>query len=497
MTQTIRFNSHNCYGLGMPLTVEDIFRLYGSQAGIHDFSFDEMISSPKTDAEAALYWRSTGVWGGDTTPPTATFNSGGFVLPTSTNAYVFATKAHVPQSYLATFIVGTAWPTKVYLSAPGPSQNDIAGVYVLLPTAGHSAGISVVREQADFNLTAGHTETTEGVIWSELEGFTNGAVQGGPQIRRSHLAETYNVAISVRYVRFGDSNDSAYYFLRVWINEVLVVSMKLDGGAPYVYGTTSPALTYFYRPWSFGFGYPPSGTSALIVRDFRISEMTDFLDWASLDPGEAPTGGLDRAIEGRNLRYFIRADGSLRAFRPKATASAKTFTAPEVEKCNQQFDARQLVSHVRMVGAYTQSEYLDDYHPYAPFSAQAINIRTPNAQAMGGHRFRVDNNPYLMTAIDCYKEAINSVQRSKQQAVTGMIQVSGAPLLEREDVITVDPLPNDYSETALLPETPPGGVYPRADPPSHLWYINDFSVHCTAAVMDTTYNLRGYFPLIP
>jgi len=481
MTQTIRFNSHNCYGLGMPLTVEDIFRLYGSQAGIHDFSFDEVASAPKTTADGAAYWANTGTPPGYSAPPDATFNSNGFALPPSVNGWAFCTKVANPQSYLATFIVGTGWPTKIYLLSPG--QYD--GMYLLLPNATGGKGVSLVYETYSSSSATPHT------VWSEKEGPFDttlgfGAIQGGPQSRRSHLAETFNVAVSARYVRFGDSDADAYYFVRLWINEVLIFSAAID------------PQKFFSRPTAgFGFGYPSIGTSALIVRDFRIAEMTDFLDWASLDPGEAPTGGLDRAIEGRNLRYFIRANGSLRAFRPKATVSAKTFTAPEVEKFSQQFDARQLVSHVRMVGAYTQSEFLDDVHYYTPFFEYRANRPTPTALAMGGHRFRVDNNPYLMTAIDCYKEAINSVQRSKQQAVTATMQVSGAPLLEREDVISVDPLPNNYNETVLLPETPPAIPYRHANSPSHLWYINDFSVHCTAAVMDTTYNLRGYFPLIP
>lgn len=166
-------------------------------------------------------------------------------------------------------------------------------------------------------------------------------------------------------------------------------------------------------------GFAAYTSSTITYDEISIPQMTEFADWISLDPGESPQRALERAIEGRYVKYFVRWDGRLRAWIPKATNSVYTYTT--MLNRERRFDARELKTHVRLLGAYTQAEYIrrDLISKY-------------------GHRFAELANPYIMTEEECYRQAVLSVKRMEEAADVVKLDVLYNPILEPEDHIIAE-----------------------------------------------------------
>lgn len=214
-----------------------------------------------------------------------------------------------------------------------------------------------------------------------------------------------HVEVAFRELRFGDSGSDFFRSVSMWINGTNICQASEQYSVP-----ISGALN---------FGFSVYSGETVRFNNVRIPQLTAFTDWISLDPGEAPTGGLSRAIEGYYLKYFVRYDGSLRAWRPRQTNSAYDFTLDVMENRTVAQDTRELKSHVRQLGAYTQAEYV-----------------RPDLIKTIGHRFAEINNPYLMTEQECVDQAELSIRRLEEKTITESFATTFRPLLEVEDHVT-------------------------------------------------------------
>jgi len=152
-----------------------------------------------------------------------------------------------------------------------------------------------------------------------------------------------------------------------------------------------------------------------------VPELCEVLEYVTMDVGETPGGALSRAIGRRHINYFVRWDGTLKAWRPQAVASSETLTLADLDSVSEIIDRRGLVSHWRQVGAWDVADAWD------------TDLLTKI-----GHRFHKDDNPDLLTEDDCEREAGYSLARSKQYAHQLVTAGPYLPLLEPEDRVTIN-----------------------------------------------------------
>jgi hypothetical protein len=175
---------------------------------------------------------------------------------------------------------------------------------------------------------------------------------------------------------------------------------------------------------SLGFGLTPWQSTPVTFSDLRVPDFCEVMDVISIDPGEAPANGLGRAIEGVYLKMFMRPSGHMRAYRPFLYSNDSVYTFPmdDLEDFyGPTVDVRGLRSHLRQQGAYTEAEVID----------------TEVLQKYG-YRFEQSQNPFLMTVEECYLEGKRSLRRMKEESKTIGFATYGKPLLEVEDVVTVN-----------------------------------------------------------
>lgn len=176
-----------------------------------------------------------------------------------------------------------------------------------------------------------------------------------------------------------------------------------------------------------GFVLPEYGVRILqttldpIFQSVRIPQLHEFVEWSSVDPGENASGGLNRTLEGRYVKTFIRHDGSFSAFKSVPRNPVAAFLSSDLYSMDTTHDPRSVSSHIRMMGAYEWAEH--------------INFDLIDKI---GHRFSEVNNPYLMSPEACLIEAANESLRQSEALKTVKITMPYNPLLEPEDVISID-----------------------------------------------------------
>lgn len=213
-----------------------------------------------------------------------------------------------------------------------------------------------------------------------------------------------DVIITFRELRHSDDPEDIWVAISMWVNDALIDSYTLYWGET-MSGTMKIGLA--------------GHNASITLENIRIPQLTEFAEWASLDPGETTMGGMTRVLEGRYVKYFVRYDGTLRAWRSQPTPASASFGKGDVYVFETKDDRREIFNHVRMMGAYEYAEYKD----------------------MGligayGHKFTERNNPYLMSEPECYQQAQNEIRRMKERAYQQTIQTRFSPHLEPEDRVT-------------------------------------------------------------
>lgn len=211
-----------------------------------------------------------------------------------------------------------------------------------------------------------------------------------------------DVIVAFRQMQMSDDESDIWVALSLWMNDRWITS--------YTVRRTELLQT-------LKFGLVGNATYTTI----RIPELCDYAEYGTLDPGEASYGGLNRAIEGRYLRFFLRPTGELRAWKVKPIHAA--LTVPDRSDYQEQpsTDLRGLMSRVRMMGAYTWAE---------DFNADLV--------MRYGDRFQEVNNPMLLTVEECAQEAHKTLIRAQEQAFTDAITLPFLPFLEPEDRIETE-----------------------------------------------------------
>lgn len=168
-------------------------------------------------------------------------------------------------------------------------------------------------------------------------------------------------------------------------------------------------------------GVSTFNSEAYIGNDFDryANPSTRDIYYVTLDAGEAPMSGLERAIDGRYLTVFSRYNGDIMLYQFQPQTSRMTLESPV--KMSISHDARELPSHIRMLGADAEAEYVDE-----------------ELLSLIGHRFAEVNNPYLLSEDECLYEAKRVMARLKQEAVKMKLTLEMMPMLEPEDRVTVE-----------------------------------------------------------
>ena len=177
----------------------------------------------------------------------------------------------------------------------------------------------------------------------------------------------------------------------------------------------------------------------------RVPQLCEIVEWNAQDPGVPVMSGLNRAIEGRDIRFFMRFNGALSAWRQYPRGAVLSLQASDIDALQRAVDHRARVTHLRMVGAYLEAEIIRD--------------------GRGRHRFVEVKNPYLMTHRECYREAARALNRYDQALNTAIMTSSVRPLLEIGD---------------------------RVDVMGEAYYIDGVMLNITPAHIESTYQLKWY-----
>lgn len=213
-----------------------------------------------------------------------------------------------------------------------------------------------------------------------------------------------DITLSWREMKFRESSDEKWLFMSAWVDGELAVTTEDD------ISSATPGKKI---------GFAVYDSDVVYFDNVRIPELTEIIDWCSLDIGEAPGSALSRLIGGRHINYFLRYDSTLRMWRPKSADSSRTYQR-HITGFNWQIDNRELASHYRQVGAWEQADVFS----------------TPLLQ-QGVSRFHKSDNPDLMTKEACYDEATYAIQKLRENADRIDMSVPAQILQEPEDVVTV------------------------------------------------------------
>lgn len=291
------------------------------------------------------------------------------------------------------------------VASPAGWQHTI-NQYVQLPPShvikfsisGNSWGICVKSDGTDhwlIGLDASGNPTVEKYI---------GGVYSQAAARPDTFSGAMDVLVQFSEIRFG-SNDDVWNTVSMWINGFHAISyFSLQGVA-------------FSSALKFGLAVRASGTKTF--SNLVIPQLGMMAEVATIDTGESPAGGLQRTIEGRNLKYQVRSNGQLHAWKPDPVDAVAVLE--DWDNRSETVREEIIRTHIRMVGAYDFAEYTND-----------------SLIAQYGYSFDEVNNPYLMSEQDDYNEAKNTVRRLLETAINGSVGYDAIHFLEVDDGIVLD-----------------------------------------------------------
>jgi hypothetical protein len=348
---------------GFPQTVEDSFRAYGGFAGIHQYKFHDRYAT----ANGTAGW----------TPTSGSFNYADGVL------------TYTPgDTGLEGGVHGTELPHN-YLIAGHVTETAGHGFFVNLRSADLTAF-------TDCHYYVGFDAGRHPHIYKYVPGSGYVLMRIEPMV----APQAGFLEVAVREISFGTDRENLWLSVSVWVDHKLQMTWAEWIKEP-------PDTGYFFGPGTMDGG-------PFAIEGLRIPQLTDFVEWNSIDPGETAMSGLQRAIEGRYTKMAMRYDGSLHAWKELPVPIAHTFGYGDMEgSFSNALDRRARITHVRMVGAYMEAEYLRDN--------------------LGIHRFEEVKNPYLMSQSECYAEARLHLLRREQEADSVSFPTAYRPHLEIGD----------------------------------------------------------------
>ncbi|NIV33095.1 MAG: hypothetical protein GWN58_27700 [Anaerolineae bacterium] len=373
MTNYVTWIDHLTASGAMDVTVEDTFRCLSEYAGIHDFVFDDELNESALDLDD--FTITSGTWSElDDIGKTYGFITDG---PGSSQwGIILSDNNLLPKSFVLNLEV----------------HGDYGMVIFHATDANNLCYVNWTPTQVDIGIR-------EASVWKSQCLL--------PKVIGSVI---YDLTISVQGQTATDD-----CFIAVWAEGQFLANAHLD---TYPTGRKLGFATYDTET-SVSFRWP------------RIPELTEVLDVVTMDAGETPGSALSRAIGRRHINRFVRFDGSLRVWRPKARSADLLLYESDLERFSETLDYRQLVSHWRQVGAWDTADAWD---------------YTLLEQV--GHRFVKDDNPNLMTVADCTNEATYALTRAQEYAHGVGIVAPCCPVLEPEDRVAIDGYTDDWLVTS-------------------------------------------------
>lgn len=237
------------------------------------------------------------------------------------------------------------------------------------------------------------------------------------------VSPTGTYTFAFRQVSWRENEIDKWYAFSIWRSGELVMTYM------------HPTLSFNNENWNTSNYRLGIATKSVVnFSSLRVPQATEFIEWNSIDPGEYAISGLQRAIEGRYIKHFLRYNGSFRAFKPGVRPVVDTITDDDIDQFIINYDRRTYATHVRMVGAYTESESV--------------------ASTQAPYRFVEVNNPMIMNAEDCRQESIRQAKRIKEGASAIEMTLPFRPLWEIEDLIQINADKYIISSISVEFETP-------------------------------------------
>jgi len=382
---SVKFKEHLFVKGRLDNTIEDCFRAMGQYAGIHSFQFDDAFVDACADLSQWDTANGEGTW---------TISSGKLQGVGTSGWQFIATIGTLPKAFVLKFY--------------------------FMPDGNERGAVGVLAVDEDTHIYVAWTSTTISIVQRVVNVDTNLIV-----LPKARLGDR-EVTISVQQW------DDGSCFISCWFDEAFQINTRI--------ATYPPG-----RHLAVGV----NGTDTAQYDDFRVAELTEVLEYITMDVGETPLNALRRAIGRRHINYYVRFDGSLRAWRPKAQSATRTLdTERLIYVTDHTIDRTGLVSHWRQVGAWETADAWDETLLYQL-----------------GHKFHKDDNPDLMTEEDCQTEADASILRTQEYAETQGAELTYSPFQEPEDRIDI-----------------------LGDP----WLITDYDISLQAGELTSVTNLRKY-----
>jgi len=140
------------------------------------------------------------------------------------------------------------------------------------------------------------------------------------------------------------NDDPEFLIISVYINGELICFLQDDisSGRPGLYmGVfTNDDLTQY---WS----------------NFRIRDLSSFVDWASIDAGQGASSGVGQIVRQRPVEFFSRFDGTLRAREAAARSVDWTLTRDDIYQFNTAWTRAGVTPQFRIIGAEPEGGFFD------------------------------------------------------------------------------------------------------------------------------------------
>lgn len=370
---TVEFSGFEMADANEAVTIEEIFKKWAAFASIHAFNFDDTM----TNFDATKWTTISNVSYGSTLARTGSVgaNTAAWYSLRMPHSYQLEFTAHQPK-----------WTIRL-------RANVISGSYYELTYSKPDALVSIKY------VSGSGTDR-----FNEFELFADQQVDWG------------RVKIMV-HDQWGTADDGQLLqYISLWVNDELLLSncVNLAGSGTDLY---------------FGF-LVYAGSAGTLFSDLRVANLVDIQPTSSLDPAGSPLSAIQLAVQDRYVRWWMRWDGSLRAWTPTIRSNTLTVNRHKQFSLSPVTDIRQLFTHIRVLGAFAWVQVKDD-----------------SLIQWYGHRFAEIQNSAMWFADDCYRVGQQLLIRSKEQAFQCQFSSLGMALCEVEDRIQ---LPDISSTSAYI-----------------------------------------------
>jgi len=361
---TARFDNAVAHDTLKARTVEDTFRFHAALVGLHDCLFNTFVES----FESGDWYAYQGTWSIADGVATAT------AIGSTRGTVLF-------------------WQGDGYDTIPENIAVDVDWV------DGDTGGIAIRGES-----TTSWFLVRWGPSYVEI-------MSGAASTRIIKLPKTLtspaHIRVVVRDFALSDNVNDWYRSISLWADDTLIIS---DAWNIDLNNDDAGLRVGVYALW----------TDAA-YENFRISELTELVDFEAVELGRSVGESLNRILTGRFVRWFIRGNGQIKAWLAGPTDPVYELTLAQVTEYDRERDWRNLASHVRIVGGYEEGDVLDSTM-YNEF----------------GTRFFYNSNPVLETLEEAQRAASQGMTTIKEEYERLTIRAEGQPLLEHHDHITID-----------------------------------------------------------